>query len=129
VWIHQRQRAASKAHVNRFLPCAVSREPFAPELEAGGRNGQGDLDAEAVAHSRRRHVRPGKEGQVRPRVAFTVGVKQVIGARVVLVDALLDQTHAEDASIEIQVLLSGAGDGRDVVEATDRGNRHDCALL
>ena len=62
-------------------------------------------------------------------MALAIGVEQVIGARVVLVDALLHQAHAEHAGIEVQVLLCGSGDGGDVVEATDWRDRHDSVLL
>ena len=59
----------------------------------------------------------GKNVRSVPGLSFRVGVKEVVGAGVVLIDALLDQTHAEDAAVEIEVLLRGAGDGGDVVEA------------
>ncbi len=49
-----------------------------------------------------------------------VRIEEVIRARVVLVDAFLDQAHAEHAGVEIEVLLRGAGDGGDVVQSVSR---------
>ena len=52
-------------------------------------------------------------------MAFGVGVEEVIGAGVVLVDAFLDQAHPEDAAVEVEILLRRAGDRGDVVEPVD----------
>ncbi len=52
-------------------------------------------------------------------MALGVGIEEVVGAGVVLVDALLDQAHAENARIEVQILLGGAGDRGDVVDPVD----------
>ena len=52
-------------------------------------------------------------------MALGVGVEEVIGARVVLVDALLHEAHAEHAGVEVEVLLRRAGDGGDVVKSVD----------
>ena len=87
---------------------AVVLEARAPVAEAARRHLERDLDREAVAHARRRQLRPRKEGQVRARVPLGVGVEEVIGAGVVLVDALLHQPHAEHAGVEVQVLLRRA---------------------
>ena len=71
----------------------------------------------------------GKNVRSVPGMAFAVGVEQVVGARVVLVDAFLHQAHTEYTGVEIQILLGGSRDGRDVVEATDWRDRHDFVLL
>ena len=52
-------------------------------------------------------------------MALRVGIEEVIGPGVVLVDALLDEPHAEHAGVEVEVLLRGPGDGGDVVESVD----------
>ena len=39
---------------------------------------------------------------------FGVGVEKMVGAGIVLVDALFDETHPEDAGVEIEILLSRA---------------------
>ena len=59
----------------------------------------------------------GKNVEIRAGMSFRVGIKEVVGLRVVLIDAFLDQTHPEDAAVEIEILLRGAGDGGDVVQA------------
>src|SRR4051794_26030888 len=72
-----------------------------------------------MALARRSEMRPRKEGQVCSRVSGRVGVEQVVCAGIILVDALLDQPHAENAGVEIQVLLSRPGNGRDVMQPVD----------
>ena len=68
----------------------------------------------------RREVRPtGKNVRSVPGLSFRVGIEQVIGAGIVLVDALLDEPHAEHAGVEVEVLLRRSGDGRDVMQAVD----------
>ena len=52
-------------------------------------------------------------------MSLGVGVEEVIGAGIVLVDAALDEAHAEDAGVEIEVFLRRAGDGGDVVKTVD----------
>ena len=52
-------------------------------------------------------------------MADRVGVEQVVRARIVLVDALLHQPHAEDAGIEVEVLLRWPCDGGDVMKPSD----------
>ena len=52
-------------------------------------------------------------------MSFGVGVEQMIRAGIVLVDALLDQPHAEHAGIEVEVLLRRPGDRRDVMKTVD----------
>ena len=53
-------------------------------------------------------MRPGEEREVGAGVPFGVRVEQMVGAGIVLVDAPLDQAHAEHARVEIQVLLRRA---------------------
>jgi hypothetical protein len=118
--IAQQQRAIAEA-----FPCgvgvdAVALEARRPPVETAGRDGQRDLGRQAVAAPRRRHLVPGEEGQIAPRMTGGVGVEEVVGAGVVLVDALLHQPHAEHAGVEVEILLRRAGDGGDVVEALDR---------
>ena len=54
-------------------------------------------------------------------MAFGVGVEKMIRAGIVLVDALLDETHPEDAGVEIEILLSRTGDGSNVMESGESG--------
>ena len=50
---------------------------------------------------------------------FGVGVEEMVGAGVVLVDAALDEAHPEDAGVEVEVFLGGARYRRDVMKAFD----------
>ena len=117
VRIDERQDAIAETALGRSDRRAVALEPRAPVVEAVGRDREGDLGGEAVSAPRRRHLGPGEEGEVGPRAALGVGVEEVVGAGVVLVDALLDQPHAEHAGVEVEVLLRRTGDGGDVVQA------------
>ena len=60
-----------------------------------------------------------EEGQVGAAAAELVGVEQVVHARIVLVDRLLDHPHAEHACVEIHVPGRVARDRRDVVDALE----------
>ena len=70
-----------------------------------------------MPHSGGRHVGPREECQIRPRVPFGVGIKQVVCAWIILVDAALHQAHTKDSRVKIEVFLRRAGDGGDVVES------------
>jgi hypothetical protein len=59
-------------------------------------------DAVAPAPLRRR--RKIEESEVGAGIGLSVGVEQMVGADVVLVDGLLDQPHAEQAGIKRQIL-------------------------
>jgi hypothetical protein len=61
--------------------------------------------------------RPVEEGDVAARRGLAVGVEEVIRARVVLVDGLLDEAHAERARVEVVVAAGVGRDGRQVVDA------------
>ena len=60
-----------------------------------------------------------EEGDVGARRAVLVGVEQVVDARIVLVDGLLDQPEAQHPRVEVDVAGSVTGDQRDVVDAFD----------
>ena len=51
---------------------------------------------------------------------FRVGVEKMVGAGIILVDALLNQPHPEDAGVEIEIFLSRPGDRSDVMKSGDR---------
>ena len=44
-----------------------------------------------------------EEREVGAGIGFAVGIEQMIGADVVLVDGLLDQPHAEQAGVESEI--------------------------
>ena len=63
-------------------------------------------------------------------MAFRVGVEEVVGARIVLVDAPLDEPHAEHAGVEVEVLLRRSGDRGDVMQPVDtHGRNPQCPLV
>jgi hypothetical protein len=97
---------------------ALAGEPLLPEVE---RRGRGDARDDAVHHAGARS--PGdragvlEEREVGTGAAQLVGVEQMVDARIVLVDRLLDEPHTEDASVEIDVAGCVARDRRDVMDA------------
>ena len=98
-------------------PYRCSREPQNSQAAEG--TSSPTSTAMPVAEPRRRHVAPRKECQVGAGPTFRVRVEKVIGAGIVLVHAPLDQAHAEDARIEVEVLLRRPRDGGDVMKAVD----------
>ena len=117
--IHERQDSFAEARGDWIDLGAVFLEPLSPELEAFRRHFEPDFDRQAMPGARRRHLRPREKRQIGAWMAFLIGVEEVIGAGVVLVDALLDQPHAEHAAVEVEVLLRGPGDGGDVMKSVD----------
>ncbi len=64
---------------------------------------------------------PVEEGKVGPGAARAIGVEQVIGRGVVLIDGLLDAPHPHDLAIEA---VGAAGVGRDGGQVVDTGKVH-----
>ena len=56
-------------------------------------------------------------------MTFGVGIKEMICARVVLIDAPFHEPHAEDTRVKIQILLRGSGDRCDVMKPADGVHR------
>ena len=125
VRIDQRQDLVAEPRLARAQAGAVSFQTRSPEAEAARRHLQTHLDGEPVAETRRCELGPGEEGEVRARMTFRVRVEEVVRARIVLIDALLDEAHAEHARVEVQVLLGRPGDGGDVMETADALHRVD----
>ena len=121
--IDDRQVPVAESRLNPSDPDAVPLEPRAPVLEASSGDFQARLDGKAVADARLRHVRPRKKRQVGARAAFGVRVEQMVGARIVLVHAPLDEMHAQNAGVEIHVLLRRSRNGGDVVQSVDAVHR------
>src|SRR6476620_4095556 len=86
-----------------------------PEFQTVRRHGERHFRAQPVAVAAWRELRPWEESQVGPRVPFGVGVKKMVGAGIVLVDALFDETHSEDTGVEIEILLSRTRDCSNVM--------------
>ena len=119
VRIDERQHAIAEARFGRTDAGLVLLEPLSPEVEAAGRHFERDFHRQPVSDAGRRHLSPREEREVGAGRSFRVRVEQVIGAGIVLVDALLDEPHPEHAAVEVEVLLRGTGDRRDVVQPVD----------
>jgi hypothetical protein len=119
VRIGQYDRPITATNLRRLDLCAVLSEPVVPVVMASGGNRQRDLDAQSDAQPARRRMTEREEREISSRVAVGVGVEEMVRVRRVLVDALLDQTHPEQPSIELEILLRVAADRRDVVNAGD----------
>jgi hypothetical protein len=114
--IDGRKDLLSEPELHRVNRYTVATQAIDPVGKAAVWDRQRDLGAEAVSFAGRGQMRPWKERQIRARTPFCVGIEEVIGAGIVLVDAFLDQPHPENASVEIEVLLRRPGDRGDVVE-------------
>ena len=119
VRVDDRQRALAEPRLDRGDGGAVPGQARGPPVQGVRGHGEGHLGGEPVSVARRRHVRPREERQVGAGVPFGVRIEQVVGAGIVLVDAPLDQPHAEHAGVEIQVLLRRPRDRRDVMKSID----------
>jgi hypothetical protein len=97
-------------------------EPRAPERQAPSWNLEARFNGETVTDARRCRVSPGEERQVGAWMSLGVGVEQMIGPGIVLVHAALDQPHPEHARVEVEILLRGTGDRRDVVQTVNAGH-------
>ena len=111
------ERRPAVALADLLLRHAEGDEPLPPP---GKRAGSGH--AQARAHDAARAAplaadRPVEKGQVGARRRETVGVEQMVGADIVLVDGLLDETHAERLRIEAVVLRCLRGNGREMMDA------------
>src|SRR4029453_16620405 len=103
--VDQRQRGITEARDDLLDLRAVLLQSRAPPGEASARYLQADLHREPVTHARRGHVRPWKKREIGSRMPFGIRVEEMVGARVVLVDAPLDEAHAKDARVEAGILL------------------------
>jgi hypothetical protein len=114
--IGHRQHLRAEPHLGRRGLRAVALETRRPERQAVERHFEPDFNRETVPHPRRRHLRPRKEREVGAGPAFGVGIEEMVGTGIVLIDALLDEAHAEDAGVEVEILLRRTGDGGDVMQ-------------
>jgi hypothetical protein len=96
----------------------MSGQPAAPPFQAGGavhaQTGAGDALPAALLT---RGVGPVEEGQIAAGAGQPVGIEEMIGADVVLVDGALDQAHAQGVGVEAQILFGQGGDRGEVVQS------------
>ena len=123
VGIAERQSRLAETRLERTDVDAMSLQPFAPEIQAAGRNCQRNFAAQSVTFAARRHLRPGEKSQVRARVTFRIRIEKMVGPGIILVHTFFHEAHPENARIKIQVLLRRPGDGSDVMESVDRVHR------
>ena len=90
---------ARAAGASQAIP-PVAQACFARDAQAGARDRVG-----AAPLGRGRKI---EEGEIGAGIGFAVGVEQVIGADVVLVDGLLDQPHAEQAGVKGQIVRAAS---------------------
>jgi hypothetical protein len=74
----------------------VAEAFFAGDAQSGARD--------AVAAAPLRGSRKIEEGEVGAGIGLAVGVEQMVGADIVLVDSLLDQPHPEQTGVECQIV-------------------------
>ena len=95
---------ADIAAVSAGLLQAIAPVPqtfLAGDAQAGAGN--------AVGSTPFRRGRKIEESEVGAGIGFAVGIEQMIGADVVLIDGLLDQPHAEQAGVKGQIFTRFRG--------------------
>ncbi len=115
VRVDERQHPLVKAPLHGPNVYTGRLQTVLPVREAAAVHGERDLRPLAGPVATGRHRGPGKEGEVRAGAPGRVGEIEVIGVRDVLVDRAFDHPHAQNAGVEVVVLLRVAGDGGDVV--------------
>ena len=117
--VHQERRIALQ-HPGDALD---DRGPVIPDLGvASGKLtaiGEGGFHRQACSRPAGLHVGPGEEGKVGSGVSHAVGVKEVIGTWIILVNASLYQAHAQPRNVEIQIFLGIAGNTSHVMNAVN----------
>ncbi len=100
------------------------REPLLPEAILPPRQGGLALHPEARSHDAPGppHLPgdgPVEEGEVGARASHRIGVEEVVGADVVLVDAPLHQAHSHDPGVEAVVVPDAGRDRGEVVDSRE----------
>ena len=94
---------------------AMLDEPLDPETHGARQNGEGRDRNLSVALAAPSGTGPWKESQNRSRIALTISKVEMVSRGIVEIHGSLDEPHAEDAGIEVEILLGVAGDRRDVM--------------
>src|SRR6266576_1261314 len=100
----------------RAKSCTVSTIGPRPRIWCSAGAGQA-CARNAVAAAPLRRGRKVEEGEVGAGIGAPVGIEQMVGAHIVLVDGLLDQPHAEQAGIKGQILARLGGNRGQMVNA------------
>lgn len=96
---------------------AKALEACGPEIEGGAGNRETGGIEHAFTVSTADEALVGEEGEDTAGIAVLVAVVEVVYFGGVEIDSLFDETHAEDACIEIDIVLSVAADGGNVMDA------------
>src|SRR5262245_46414456 len=99
--IATRQRRLSETCFDRKRPGSELDQARLPKGKASRRDGERDFHTQPVTIPTRSRLGPRKKSQISSGMAFSVSIKQMIGAGVILIHASLNQTHAEDAGIKV----------------------------
>ena len=98
----------------------ISRaQSIVPPFERGGAADAQTGSRHAACPAAFRCRGPIEKSQICPRRAGAVGVEQVVGREVILVDGFFNQAQAEVTGVEIMVVACVRGDRGDVMEAVE----------
>jgi hypothetical protein len=120
--ILEMDRQPAVAYLGTGMADAMLAEPLRPIVESARARDAERRTGDRIGAAPLRRRRPVEEGEVGSRRGEAVGIEEVIGGDVVLVDGLLDQPEAEDIGVEIDIAL---GIGRNRGEVVDSGELHD----
>src|SRR5205085_156701 len=110
-------RALPATHLDGPDLRTVLVETLRPIPQRIGRNGERDLAGESCSVASARHPRPGKEREVGAGMGIAIGEEEVVRIGRILIDAFLDEPHAEHPDVEVEVFLGVAGDTGDVMDS------------
>ena len=117
VRVGESENRLSKSPFQGIVPDTIFNQSLRPVTQCTQRNFKRRLMCQSGTTTSRCCVLPWEKGQDRARVAKFVTIVEVVSAGVVKIDRLLDQSQAKRATIEVQILRSLSGNGRDVVQA------------
>lgn len=119
VGIAEGQHGFAEALHRHVMGHAVLDEAMGPVADRALRHAEDRLLRLADTEAALSRMLPGEEGQDRARRRGGITVIEVIGARIVEIDGLLDEAQAEHAAIELEIAAGRTGDRRDVMNAVD----------
>src|SRR6266567_297998 len=98
---------------------AIARQAFDPVIERSGRDREGDINNLPCAPATFWSAGPGKEGHDGTRRADLITIVEMIGARIIKVDGLLDQALPQNTGIKIDILLWISHDRCEMMKPTN----------
>src|SRR6266700_3002943 len=98
---------------------AIACQAFDPVIECRGRDRERDINNLSCAPATFWSARPGKEGHDGTGCAYFITIVEMIGARIIKVDGLLNQALPQNTGIKIDILLWVSHDRGEMMKPTN----------